>query len=327
MHQKGQEDEPGPPLEEYFAFIPWHQWQELLAEFHQLVLLLEEGKPLTSSGIGSLEALRPSHADRSVVVPGEGPPGSQAPGALVVPPHGFWFGISPGLGPPGAVAWRQDPARGNPSPETGVPLRSQVLDFQEKEWRRIAREIHDGLSQYLTALLLGLQVAAASRNLDEVLSHLAGLRRTCALAMADTCRLTHGLRPSILDDFGLGPALEQLAADFPHQAGPVITVKVSELGGTRLSARIETALFRIAQEALHNAVKHARAGTVHIDLHLEPGLVVLEVRDNGRGFQETTGTGLGLSTMRERAMLLNGCCTIQSAPEKGCGVTVRIPLQ
>src|SRR5262249_23495281 len=149
---------------------------------------------------------------------------------------------------------------------------------------------------------------------------------TCALAMSDTGRLTQSLWPSILDDFGLVAALEQLAADIPHQAGPVITVGVSGLSGTRLPIRVETALYRIAQEALHNAVKHTRARTVYIDLHHEPGLIVLEVRDNGRGFQETTGAGLGLSSMRERAALLNGCCSIESAPEHGCSVTVRIPL-
>lgn len=211
---------------------------------------------------------------------------------------------------------------------------ARVLRAQEDERRRLALELHDQTGQSLTALALHSQAiaqrletipgeaAAQARQQSERLSELA--QRTLAEVQA----LSRQLRPSVLDDLGLAAALRWLADDAAERLG--IAVRVKALGRTRLSAEGETALFRIAQEGLTNAVRHGHAGEAAILLRRHDGCVTLLVADNGQGFDPRAGTrsgGQGMEGMRERARLLGGRLIVRSRPGRGSVLRVTIPLQ
>jgi signal transduction histidine kinase len=134
----------------------------------------------------------------------------------------------------------------------------------------------------------------------------------------------------VLDDLGLSAALERFADDFGQAHAIKLDVKLSGLDVCRLPENVETALYRIAQEALNNVAKHALARRVSLHVERKPGLVEMAVADDGCGFDCRTALadrGLGLSGMRERAALLDGAITIESKPGTGTRITARIPLQ
>ena len=142
-------------------------------------------------------------------------------------------------------------------------------------------------------------------------------------------RLAVDLRPSVLDDIGLGPALESLAARLSVPDGPSVTVTVQS-GRLDLTSEIETVLYRIAQEALTNAIKHADAAALHVELVREEDAVRLRIADDGRGFAADDATDrLGLRGMRERVALLGGQLSINTKPGAGTVLvaTIPVPLQ
>ena len=155
-----------------------------------------------------------------------------------------------------------------------------------------------------------------------------GFEAECRQMLENVGRLAFALRPAALDEFGLVPALKDLSGRLEEQGGPKIELDVDLPAGKRLPAKLETAVFRITQEALTNVVKHAEAKTVHIIFACREQSVVLTVEDDGRGFSpaQVAGGGLGLVGMRERVASVNGALDIESKRDAGTRLTVEIPL-
>jgi signal transduction histidine kinase len=201
----------------------------------------------------------------------------------------------------------------------------RAVEAQELERRRLARELHDEIGQDLTSLLLGLKTIEEAGNKAQLHEATAALRELVVTALQDVRRLAVELRPKALDDFGLVPALERLAMTFGEQTGMVLEVE-NRLGDLRLPGDVETALYRIVQEALTNVVKHAQAQHVSILLTWKEGRVAAVIEDDGRGFDPRAKTeGLGLLGIRERLDLLGGHLVIEAT---GAGMTLvaEVPL-
>lgn len=205
---------------------------------------------------------------------------------------------------------------------------AEASRVREQEKARIARELHDELAQSLTALKM--DAAWARDNLhrkDEAAARLRAILATLDAAVAATRRIAADLRPPVLDDLGLAAAVEWLAHNFEERHGIACDLDVDE--ALELQEPHATGLFRIAQEALVNIAKHARASRVQLQLRRERGTVVLAVQDDGVGFRPADPRkpqSLGLVGLRERAQLLRGALTLASEPGKGTRVEVRVPL-
>jgi signal transduction histidine kinase len=210
----------------------------------------------------------------------------------------------------------------------------QITQAQESERRRIARELHDDTIQSLVGLSRQLEALAASDCLhsEEGAERIRELRRATGEVIKRVRRFSQDLRPSILDDLGLLPTLEELTADLNRQDGlhAEFWVRGEE---RRLSSEMELTLFRIAQEALNNVRRHAEATRVVTSVELSDSVVTMTVEDNGKGFNPpmltdhpTPGSKLGLIGMHERARLLGGSLSVDSAPGKGTKVVVNVPV-
>jgi signal transduction histidine kinase len=203
----------------------------------------------------------------------------------------------------------------------------RVVEAQELERRRLARELHDETGQALTSILLGLKALEERFEDADSRAATAELRELVVSTLQDVRRLAVELRPSALDDFGLVAALERLAASFAEQSGIAVDFQTS-LAGERLSGEVETSLYRIVQESLTNVVKHARARHVSILLTRKNGAVKAVVEDDGQGFNpaEDTLDGFGLVGMRERLALLGGRLEVESSSETGTTVAAEVPI-
>jgi signal transduction histidine kinase len=203
-----------------------------------------------------------------------------------------------------------------------------ILEAQEAERSRIARELHDETGSALTALLLGFAAIDGAATLAEVRLASTALRETARSTLENVGRLAFALRPSALDEFGLVPALKDLSGGLEERGGPRIELDVDLPAGARLPANLETAVFRITQEALTNVVKHASARAVRIILASRGPSVILAVEDDGCGFSpaQAQGAGLGLIGMRERVASVSGALDIESNRGVGTRLTVEIPL-
>ena len=203
----------------------------------------------------------------------------------------------------------------------------RVVDAQELERARLARELHDETGQALTSILLGLKHLDDVIETDDARVATAALRELVVTTLQDVRRLAVELRPSALDDFGLVPAIERLAGTLAEQSELVVDLE-ARLGEQRLPAEAETALYRIVQEALTNVVKHASARRVSITLVRKQGFAVVVVEDDGLGFDpRTTRTGsLGFVGMRERVELVGGRLTVESAPGAGTTIAAEVPV-
>jgi PAS domain S-box-containing protein len=217
--------------------------------------------------------------------------------------------------------------------EVRTRLLEQVISAQEDEQRRIARELHDATGQSLTSLLVRLRVLEDATTLEDARVDARELRGVTARALDEVRQLARGLRPIALDELGLAAALEQCAADYARARGIRVEVQVRGVEAGRLPAAVETALYRIVQEALTNAAKHADAQTVSIVVRRHGPAVQVIVADDGCGFdvKATLGAsgsraGLGLHGMQERAASLSGSVMIESTPGEGTTVYARIPL-
>jgi signal transduction histidine kinase len=202
-----------------------------------------------------------------------------------------------------------------------------ILEAEEAERSRIARELHDQTGSALSGILLGLTAIDRATTLREARRASAALQGTARITLENVGRLAFALRPSMLDDFGLAPALKALGAALEEQGGPEVQLKVDHANAERLPARVETALYRITQEALTNVVKHADAKTVRITFVRQERSVVLTIDDDGRGFTraQVPGDGFGLVGMRERTASVNGTLDIESKPGAGTRLMVEIP--
>ena len=203
----------------------------------------------------------------------------------------------------------------------------RVVEAQELERRRLARELHDETGQALTSILLGLK--ALEERIDDPSSRAATaeLRELVVSTLQDVRRLAVELRPSALDDFGLVAALERLTASFSEQTGIAVDFQTA-LADERLPEEVETALYRIVQESLTNVVKHARARRVSILLARKNSAVKAVVEDDGQGFDpaEQADDGFGLVGMRERLALLGGRLEIESGRGGGTTVAAEVPV-
>ncbi|MGD2143811.1 MAG: GAF domain-containing protein [Anaerolineae bacterium] len=209
----------------------------------------------------------------------------------------------------------------------------QITQAQESERRRIARELHDDTIQSLVALSRRLEVLATSDDFlsEEATERVAELQEAAGEMIRRVRRFSQDLRPSILDDLGLLPTLEELTADLNRQDGLHVEFSV-EGEERRLSSEVELTLFRIAQEALNNVRKHADATRLVITVGLTDSGVTMTVEDNGRGFNPPTlmdhpaaAGNLGLIGMHERARLLGGSLTVDSERGRGTRVVVNVP--
>jgi signal transduction histidine kinase len=203
-----------------------------------------------------------------------------------------------------------------------------ILEAQEAERSRIARELHDETGSALTAILLGLTAIDGAATLPDARQASAALRKNASSALEKVSRLAFALRPAALDEFGLVPALRDLSSVLEERGGPRVELQIDLPTGTRLPAKLETAIFRITQEALTNVVKHADADTVRITFAFGERSVLLVVEDDGRGFSQARGAdgGFGLIGMRERVASVNGALDIESKRGAGTRLAVEIPL-
>jgi two-component system sensor histidine kinase DegS len=208
----------------------------------------------------------------------------------------------------------------------------QVTRAQEEERRRIARELHDDTAQDLIIILRQVDKLSSAAGLSVENSELLKeLREKTSKVLDEVHRFSQDLRPSVLDDLGLLPALEWLTSDLTEHLGIAVEMKVR---GTvrRFSPEIELVLFRITQEALRNVWKHSGASRAWVSLEFGDDKAVLTIKDEGKGFrlperiEDLAVAGkLGLTGMQERAQLIGGRLGIKSAPGKGTTVTLEVP--
>jgi len=209
---------------------------------------------------------------------------------------------------------------------------SQIINAQEQERQRIARELHDETSQVLTSLLISLAVLEESIETQEARQRIADTRALAHSTLRAIRNLSIDLRPSALDDLGLIPALRWYVKEYQKKCS--IEIEFHAPGfKERLPPEMETALYRIVQECLTNTAKHANAYKVTILLKENTDLVYARIVDDGQGFDYEAllktpiqERGLGLAGMQERAVLLDGKLNIHSVPGQGTTVEVSVPL-
>jgi signal transduction histidine kinase len=207
----------------------------------------------------------------------------------------------------------------------------RLLAAHEEERARVAREVHDDAIQRLAMLSHELQEFERSGPPLSAgqLHHLSGMLGEVEDLAVSLRQLAHQLHPTLIEQVGLGPSLEQLADELLRTSGLKVHVTVPD-GRSALAPGPRIALFRVAQEALRNVVRHAGVAEAWLTLREEGHAVELIVRDRGRGFSEGDGqrsAGIGLIGIEERARLAGGEATIESRPGRGTTVTIRVPLQ
>lgn len=211
-------------------------------------------------------------------------------------------------------------------------LQGRLATAQEDERRRIARELHDQMGQYLTALGLGLKTMAdAAVWFPHTSDQLQQLRRLTDEIGREVHDLALEIRPTALDDFGLPTALATYTEEWSERSGVAVDFHATGLDDGRLPATVETTLYRVVQEALTNVLRHAEAKRVSLVLQRSPLGVVAVIEDDGKGFEiepESAASGrLGLLGMRERLELVGGSLTLESTPGAGTSVIARVPLE
>ena len=206
----------------------------------------------------------------------------------------------------------------------------RIIQAQEEERQRLARELHDEAAQALTSLLVHLRLLERAKTPAAAQARVKELRELPAQALEEVRRVALDLRPTILDDLGLGPALEWRVDEFNKAQDVRATIEIRGLE-RRLPRDVELVLYRVGQESLSNVRRHANANEVHVALWQEGTWVTIEVCDNGRGFdrdQVCEGPrGLGLVGMRERLAMIGGELIVDSAPGEGTRIIARAPVQ
>jgi signal transduction histidine kinase len=201
----------------------------------------------------------------------------------------------------------------------------RVVEAQELERRRLARELHDQTGQELISVLLGLKAVEDAAGPAEREKALKAVREQVVETLHDVRRLAVELRPKALDDFGLVPALERLAQTIADQTGLKLEIE-AQLGEERLPSEVETALYRMVQEALTNVTTHAQARGVSIVLRRAQDAVTAVIEDDGQGFDSrAVSDGTGLDGMRERLALIGGRLKIESRPGSGTTLVAVVP--
>lgn len=209
-------------------------------------------------------------------------------------------------------------------------LAAEVIEVGDRERAVLARELHDSTAQHLAALLL--QISAAARDCeDPVLRERLLAARDSAQEITEEVRLlSHTVHPRVLDDLGLPAALQKLARDSSRGTGIDVEVE-APAAAPRLPQPVASTLYRVAQESMHNAIKHASPRKVSVVMHQDDDTARLEVLDDGCGFDleeaQRRRPGMGLLSMRERVSLVDGTLDIRTAPGNGTTVTASVPLR
>jgi PAS domain S-box-containing protein len=212
-------------------------------------------------------------------------------------------------------------------------IQQQLLEREilarESERERLARELHDESGQILTSLLAGLRLIEDSRNVKQAKLRARDLRELTSRTIGDLGRLSRDLHPIVLDDLGLVVALRNYVSEYSELHGVKARVRILGMGSERIPRPLERGLYRIAQEALTNVIRHAGATAVRILLLRNRNALAMRIRDNGRGFEISSQLGskghLGLQGMHERAAIIGGQLTTESLPGKGTCITVAVP--
>jgi signal transduction histidine kinase len=202
----------------------------------------------------------------------------------------------------------------------------RVVEAQELERARLARELHDETGQALTSILLGLRSLERAVESEDAHAALGSVRELVVSTLHDVRRLAVELRPAALDDFGLAPAIERLVDMHRQDTSVAVDLEV-QLGDDRLPADVETTMYRIVQEALTNVTKHAGATRISVLVTRTEKAAVLVVEDDGEGFEAARETeGLGLTGMRERVALVGGRLKVETGTRSGTTIAAEIPL-
>lgn len=210
-------------------------------------------------------------------------------------------------------------------------LLALALSMQENERGRIARDLHDSLGQALTSLTIGLRTIEESSHDEHIKTYAQELRRIGSETHEEVRRLARGLRPAVLDDLGLMPALERYVEDL-RMTNHIEANFEHNCAGRRFTDDIETTIYRIVQEAATNAIRHGQAKALQVKLRCDLRSVTIEIIDNGSGFDiaamhsDPTKNPFGMLSIQERAGFLGGNATITSQPAQGTKVLVTIPL-
>jgi signal transduction histidine kinase len=210
-----------------------------------------------------------------------------------------------------------------------VHLARSVYRLQEDERRRLARELHDGVGQNLTALKhqLSMLIDGLPDGADEARRRAGLALATCVQTLEDTRQMSRLLRPQILDDLGLPAALRWLARSVGDATGLDCQLRMGEL--PELDPELQTVVFRVVQEALSNVARHAAASRVSIRLERRADILRVEVEDDGRGVDADLpprGVGSGLGGMRERLRLFGGMLAIERGASGGCRLRIALPM-
>jgi len=213
-------------------------------------------------------------------------------------------------------------------------LVDKLITAQENERKRLASDLHDGIIQSLIAIWYRMQriTPAADESPQHWFDEIQDLTNVLGEQIQDIRRILYDLRPIILDNYGLIPAVESYLNNLQEQTQLQVSLVVNG-NNQRLSSRIEITLFRILQEALTNVTKHAEATEVKVDLSIQEEEVALTVEDNGTGLDRNTlspptpQNHLGLASIQERALLLGGTCSIDSSKGEGTRILVKIPIE
>lgn len=208
-------------------------------------------------------------------------------------------------------------------------LSQRIIEAQEDERQRVARELHDQSAQSLTSMLVRLRMLERAEDPAQARAHIQELRDLTARSLEEIRRIALELRPKILEDLGLGEALAWRADELNAGGAVRTTLQIADMD-RRLPKDVELALYRVAQEALTNISRHAHAQTAQLRLEHMDGAVRLTVQDDGIGFDVTAPvahpSGLGLSGMRERMALVGGRLAIDSVPGGGTCLTATVPV-
>ena len=212
----------------------------------------------------------------------------------------------------------------------------QIVEAQEEERQRVSRDLHDGINQMLASVSYRLHTvrelfAAGDKRLSESIDGISGgIQKT----MEEVRRISYNLRPKILDEFGFQPAIRNLCDDFTSRTNIQMRYALDAFP-EQLGRETELGIFRIIQEALRNIEKHASATMVTLETRIDNSDLIVSITDNGKGFRNEensagSGRGLGMTTMKERAILIGGNIVVeanQASDGRGTSITLTVPLQ
>ena len=204
-------------------------------------------------------------------------------------------------------------------------LSARLVRAQENERRSLARELHDEIGQSLSAILMEAEGAECAEGPAQTREHLGSIRRLAEKTVAEVRDLALLLRPSMLDDLGLVPALNWYAREMTKRTGLDVLIRTESADGD-LPEEHKTCIYRFVQEAVNNSARHANARTIEVVVRREPDRVLFTIQDDGAGFDARHIRGLGLLGMEERVRRLGGRLTIESQPGRGTLVAAELPI-